>query len=137
MKILVDSHTYIWAKLDDPRLSKRALSLMRSDEHELFFSLASLWEISLKIRLDRLRTLTSSIAFLHDSLAEDGITLLPIRYEDILAVEHLEPRAAASHRALSRQAKGAARKRTSAERSASAKKAAATRKREASSRRSR
>jgi hypothetical protein len=45
-----------------------------------------------------------------------------------------EPRAAASHRALSRQAKGAARKRTSAERSASAKKAAATRKREASRR---
>lgn len=90
MRVLLDSHSYIWAKLDDPRLSKRARSLMRSDEHELFFSLASLWEISLKIRLGRLRTLTSSVAFLHDSLVEDGITLLPIRYEDILAVEHLD-----------------------------------------------
>jgi hypothetical protein len=48
-----------------------------------------------------------------------------------------EPRAAASPRALSRQAKGAARKRTPAERSASAKKAAATRKRERAARRSR
>jgi PIN domain nuclease of toxin-antitoxin system len=63
---------------------------MRSDEHELFFSLASLWELSLKIRTGKLRTLTSSIAFLHDSLGEDNITLLPIRYEDLLAVEHLK-----------------------------------------------
>lgn len=44
-----------------------------------------------------------------------------------------EPRSAASHRALSRQAKGAARNRSSAARSASARKAAATRKRESRS----
>ena len=90
MRVLLDSHTYIWAKLNDRRLSKRAASIVRSDDHELFFSYASLWEISLKIRLGRLRTLTSSVAFLHDSLIEDGITLLPIRYEDILATEQLD-----------------------------------------------
>lgn len=90
MRILVDSHSYVWTKLNDPRLSKKARSIMRSDEHELFFSLASLWELSLKIRKGKLRTLTSSIAFLHDLLAEDGIELLPIRYEDVLAVEHLD-----------------------------------------------
>jgi hypothetical protein len=48
-----------------------------------------------------------------------------------------EPRVAASHRALSRQAKGAAKKRTPAERSASARKAAATRKGEGRARHSR
>ncbi len=90
LRILVDSHSYVWTKLNDPRLSRKAKSIMRSDEHELFFSLASLWELSLKIRKGQLRTLTSSIAFLHDSLVEDGITLLPIRYEDVLAVEHLD-----------------------------------------------
>ena len=89
MRILVDSHSYVWTKLNDPRLSQKARSIMRSDEHELFFSLASLWELSLKIRKGKLRTLTSSIAFLHDLLGEDGIELLPIRYEDVLAVEHL------------------------------------------------
>lgn len=90
MKVLLDSHSYIWAKLDDTRLSKRARNIVRSDDHELFFSHASLWEISLKITLGRLRTLTSSVAFLHDSLIEDGVTLLPIRYEDILATESLD-----------------------------------------------
>jgi PIN domain nuclease of toxin-antitoxin system len=90
LKILVDSHAYVWVKLNDPRLSRKARSLLRSDEHELFFSIVSLWELSINIRLGRLRTLTSSVAFLHDSLAEDNITLLPLRYEDILALEHLE-----------------------------------------------
>ncbi|HEX5284748.1 MAG TPA: type II toxin-antitoxin system VapC family toxin [Bryocella sp.] len=90
MRILVDSHSYIWAKLNDRRLSKRAASIIRSDDHELFFSYASLWEISIKIRLGRLRTVTSSVAFLHDSLIEDNVTLLPVRYEDILATEHLD-----------------------------------------------
>lgn len=90
MRILLDSHSYIWAKLNDRRLSKRAANIIRSDDHELFFSHASLWEISIKIRLGRLRTLTSSVAFLHDSLIEDNITVLPVRYEDILATEHLD-----------------------------------------------
>ena len=90
MKVLVDSHIYVWAKLNDHRLSARARKTLRSDDHELFFSLASLWELSIKIRNGKLRTLTSSIAFLHDSLGEDGISILPISYSDILAVEHLE-----------------------------------------------
>lgn len=90
MKILVDSHIYVWAKLNDPRLSTRAKTILRSDDHELFFSLASLWELSIKIRSGKLRTLTSSIAFVHDSLAQDGIHILPVRYADLLVMEQLD-----------------------------------------------
>ena len=89
MRVLIDSHVFVWALLKDPRLSTRAKNILRSEEHELFFSLASLWELSIKIRLGKLRTLTSSVAFLHDSLKENGISVLPIRYDDILALEHL------------------------------------------------
>lgn len=70
MKILVDSHVFVWALLDDPRLSAKAKRVLRSDEHELFFSLVSLWELSIKIRLGKLRTLTSSVAFVRDSLSD-------------------------------------------------------------------
>ena len=90
MRILVDAHIYVWAVLNDPHLSPKARNILRSDEHELFFSLASLWELSIKIRLGKLRTLTSSIAFLHDSLTENGITILAVRYEDVLTLEQLE-----------------------------------------------
>jgi PIN domain nuclease of toxin-antitoxin system len=88
--VLIDSHIYVWAMLNDPRLTTKARNILKSQEHELFFSLASLWELSLKIRKGKLRTLTSSIAFLHDSLAENKVMVLPIRYEDILSLEHLD-----------------------------------------------
>lgn len=89
MKVLIDSHVFVWALLKDPRLSTKAKSILRSDEHELYFSLASLWELSVKIRLGKLRTLTSSVAFIYDSLKSNGIAVLPLRYEDILSLEHL------------------------------------------------
>ena len=92
MRLLVDSHVFVWTLLNDPRLSPKARRTLRSDEHELFFSIVSLWELSIKIRLGRLRTLTSSVAYLHDELSANNITLLPLRYDDILALESLPPR---------------------------------------------
>jgi PIN domain nuclease of toxin-antitoxin system len=90
VRVLIDGHAFVWALLQDPRVSKKARSILFSEEHELFFSLATLWELSLKIRLGKLRNLTSSIAYLNDELAEYRITVLPITYQDILTVEHLE-----------------------------------------------
>lgn len=90
MRVLVDSHAFIWTLLKDPRVSKKARSVLFSQEHELFFSIASLWELSIMIRLGKLRTLTSSIAYLHDELGEYRMTVLPLTYEDLLALEHLE-----------------------------------------------
>jgi PIN domain nuclease of toxin-antitoxin system len=51
-----------------------------SQENELFFSVASLWELSIKIRLGKLRTLTSSIAYLNDELGAYRMTVLPVTY---------------------------------------------------------
>ena len=90
MRVLLDSHAFVWTLLQDPRVSTRARRIIFSGENELFFSLVSLWELSIKIRLGKLRTLTSSVAFVHDQLGEHGITLLPLRYEDVLTLEQLD-----------------------------------------------
>jgi PIN domain nuclease of toxin-antitoxin system len=90
VRVLVDGHAFVWTLLQDHRVSKKARSILCSGDHGLFFSLATLWELSLKIRLGKLRTLTSSIVYLHDELAAYQISLLPVTYDDILAVEHLE-----------------------------------------------
>lgn len=91
MRVLIDSHVFVWTLLNDSRLSKPAKRILLSDRHELFFSIVSLWELSIAIRLGRLRNLTSSVSFLHDQLGEFGIVLLPLRYEDLLALEQLDP----------------------------------------------
>lgn len=89
MKILVDTHTFIWALLHDHKLSPKAKQMLKSDEHELVFSLVSLWEIAIKIRTGKLNTLGSSVAYIHDEMNGYGMELLPIRYEHVLALEAL------------------------------------------------
>lgn len=89
MKVLVDTHIFLWALLHDHRLTPKAKQVLRSDEHELVFSLVSLWEIAIKIKTGKLNTIGSSVAYIRDEMNAYGIELLPIRYEHILALESL------------------------------------------------
>lgn len=89
MRVLVDTHTFIWDILDDPRSSRKARQILSSDTNELVFSLVSLWEIAIKIKTGKLNTIGSSVAYLRDEMAAYGMELLPIRYEHILQLESL------------------------------------------------
>ncbi len=51
MRALVDGHAFVWTLLQDKRMSKKARSILFSEENELYFSMATLWELSLKIRI--------------------------------------------------------------------------------------
>jgi PIN domain nuclease of toxin-antitoxin system len=89
MKVLVDTHTFIWALLHDHRLSARAKQVLRSDENELVYSLVSLWEIAIKMKTGKLNTLGSSVTYVRDEMENYSMQLLPIRYEHVLALETL------------------------------------------------
>jgi PIN domain nuclease of toxin-antitoxin system len=89
MKVLIDTHTFLWALLHDHRLTSKAKQILRSDEHELVFSLVSLWEIAIKIKTGKLNTIGSSVAYIRDEMNAYGMELLPIRYEHILQLESL------------------------------------------------
>jgi PIN domain nuclease of toxin-antitoxin system len=89
MKVLVDTHTFIWALLYDHRLTSKAKQILTSNEHELVFSLVSLWEIAIKIKTGKLNTIGSSVAYIRDEMNAYGMQLLPIRYEHILQLESL------------------------------------------------
>ena len=89
MRVLVDTHTFLWALLKDHRLSARAKQILISREHELYFSLVSLWEIAVKMKIGKLNTVGSSVTYIRDEMAEYGMELLPIRYEHILQLERL------------------------------------------------
>ena len=89
MRVLVDTHTFLWALLKDHRLSATAKQVLTSKEHELYFSLVSLWEIAVKMKIRKLNTVGSSVTYIRDEMAEYGMELLPIRYEHILELERL------------------------------------------------
>jgi PIN domain nuclease of toxin-antitoxin system len=89
MKVLVDTHTFLWDLNNDPRSSRKAKELLSSDAPELAFSLVSLWEIAIKIKTGKLNTIGSSVAYIRDEMNAYSMELLPIRYEHILALEAL------------------------------------------------
>jgi PIN domain nuclease of toxin-antitoxin system len=91
MRVLVDTHAFLWDLLDDPRSSRLARQVLKSSEHELVFSLVSLWEIAIKMKIGKLNTVGSSVAYIRDEMNTYGMELLPIRFEHILQLEALPP----------------------------------------------
>ena len=89
MRILVDTHVFLWDLLDDHRSSRKAREILSSDEHQLYFSLVSLWEIAVKIKTGKLNSVGSSVSYIRDEMEEYRMELLPIRYEHILQLERL------------------------------------------------
>ena len=47
-KYLLDSHTLIWAIVDDTKLSNKVLNILQDFDNELFVSSVSFWEIAIK-----------------------------------------------------------------------------------------
>jgi len=54
MKILLDTHYLLWSFIDTSKIKKEVLEKLLSDENEIYYSQASLWEISIKYNLGKL-----------------------------------------------------------------------------------
>lgn len=54
MKILLDTHTLIWALTQPERLSRNAVKAIADEANEILVSAASAWEIATKVRLGKL-----------------------------------------------------------------------------------
>lgn len=54
MRLLLDTHIFIWAAGDRKRLSSRILALLADAENELLLSTASVWELAIKTASGRL-----------------------------------------------------------------------------------
>ncbi|MGH7814571.1 MAG: type II toxin-antitoxin system VapC family toxin [Candidatus Binataceae bacterium] len=54
MRVLLDTHAFLWWIADHPRLSPRARELISAGSNEVFFSVASAWEIAIKSGLGRI-----------------------------------------------------------------------------------
>ena len=54
MKYLLDTHAFLWMISDDERLSTAAADAIVDQRSELYFSMASYWEICIKISIGKL-----------------------------------------------------------------------------------
>lgn len=75
MKLLLDTHTFLWWLADDRKLSARARSAIARPSSLVYVSAVSLWEIAIKARLGKLHV---ENADLEAEIAENGFGELPI-----------------------------------------------------------
>ncbi|HQY09725.1 MAG: type II toxin-antitoxin system VapC family toxin [Leptothrix sp. (in: Bacteria)] len=77
MKLLLDTHLLLWAAGMPDRLPEAARDLIESPAHELLFSAASLWEVTIKAGLSR-DDFQVDARVLRRGLLDNGYTELPI-----------------------------------------------------------
>jgi PIN domain nuclease of toxin-antitoxin system len=88
MKLLLDTHLLIWAAKGVEHVPKGARTLMDDSENELFFSVASIWEIAIKSGLNR-SDFQVDARLLRRGLIDNGYVELPILSEHVVEIDAL------------------------------------------------
>jgi PIN domain nuclease of toxin-antitoxin system len=88
VKLLLDTHLLIWAADSIGRVPTGARVLMADPENELFFSVASIWEVAIKRGLNR-PDFQVDARMLRRGLIDNGYRELPILSEHAVAIDAL------------------------------------------------
>ncbi len=87
MKVLLDTHTFLWAIGDEGRLSPKVARLLLSAE--TWWSVVSLWETLTKVAIGKLSLPQPAGAYLTRKLEFNGVRILPVSLSHVLRVESL------------------------------------------------
>ena len=89
MRLLLDTHIFLWWDSAPDRLPPRARVLCEDPENELLLSVASVWEMQIKRQLGKLSLQLSLAEMVASQQRVNRLTLLPIQVEHVLALEAL------------------------------------------------
>jgi PIN domain nuclease of toxin-antitoxin system len=78
VRVLLDTHTLIWAKISPEKLSRQAAEIMAEPLNVVFVSAVSALEIATKVRLHKLPALERLERDFLEIMEQSGYTLLPI-----------------------------------------------------------
>lgn len=90
MNLLLDTHTLIWfLNGDKDAISKKARAVIEKRENVKFVSIASCWEIAIKLSLGKLR-FEGTFSELKEEINNSGFIILPITFEHTLKLINLK-----------------------------------------------
>lgn len=78
MKVLVDTQSVIWFSLKNPQLGKTAHVILEDSQNECYVSMATFWEMSIKINLGKLDMDGLTLARFMDKVQEHNFYTLSI-----------------------------------------------------------
>ena len=97
MKVLLDTHIFLWWCLENPKLSSKAQTIILNPNAEIYLSMASVWEMAIKISVGKLKLPGVDLEdFVSKELEADHIRILPISlphlyYLPKLPLRHRDP----------------------------------------------
>ncbi|MGH9159560.1 MAG: type II toxin-antitoxin system VapC family toxin, partial [Vicinamibacteraceae bacterium] len=89
MRLLLDTHAFLWWVDDDNRLSRRARAAIADRENDCFLSLTSCWELAIKVSLGKLSLEANVEQFVSVQAATNGFTFLPVQFSHTARVARL------------------------------------------------
>ncbi len=91
MRVLVDTHIFLWAITDDPRLSIAHRNFYLDEANELYLSVASIWEMLIKSGLGKLALPLPATDFLVRQMSKNRLGTLAIHASHLGELEKLPP----------------------------------------------
>jgi PIN domain nuclease of toxin-antitoxin system len=88
MDILLDTHAFMWFVNGDPMLGRNAKKSIENTANQSFMSVASLWEMAIKINIGKL-SLSKPYHLIEQQIEDNRIELLPIRFNHTLQIVNL------------------------------------------------
>lgn len=89
MKLLLDSHAFLWWNNDHQKLTPRILEMCKNPENILMLSVVSIWELQIKSQLEKLSLNKPLREIIYQEQQENGIEILPIESAHIFGLESL------------------------------------------------
>ena len=88
MKYLLDTHIVLWLAENSPKLSYAAKTIILDETNEKYVSIASCWEVSIKLSLSKLG-LVGGMAEFFRIIQGNGFELIPVLEEHLIVLEAL------------------------------------------------
>ena len=89
MKVLLDTHTFLWWVDDSPRLSNSVKEVIANPENTIFFSVVSAWEIVIKQGIGKLALPEPAEMYIPSRLKSNRFSVLTINLSHILQIASL------------------------------------------------
>ena len=89
MDLLLDTNAFLWFCEDNPKLSLTAKQYIENQNNTSFISMASLWEIAIKLSLGKIKLKIPFKKFI-ELVEDNGFKILSITFEHTLNVSQLE-----------------------------------------------
>lgn len=89
MKVLLDTHTFLWWDSDPTNLPAQVLAVCQDTANILLLSVASVWEMQIKLQLGKLKLSLPLAEMIEGQTQTNNLQVLPIEVAHVLALDDL------------------------------------------------